>query len=56
MGLWVYDTRIKKRIGIARKAFKDLTQVLKSKKISLKNKKKILKCDVWSTWIYGCER
>ena len=28
------DTEIKKRIGIAKKAFNDLTQVLKNKKIA----------------------
>ena len=49
------DTEIKKRIGIAKKAFKDLAQVLKNKKIGLKTKKIILKCYVWSTLMYGCE-
>ena len=49
------DTEIKKRIGIAKKAFKDLAQVLKNKKIGLRTKKIILKCYVWSTLMYGCE-
>ena len=37
------ETGIKKSIGIAKKAFKDLEQVLKIKKIGLKTKKRILK-------------
>ena len=49
------DAEIKKRIGIAKKAFKDLAQVLKDKKVGLKAKKIIFKCYVWSTLMYGCE-
>ena len=49
------DTEVKKRMGIAKTAFKDLAQVLKNRKISLKTKKRILKCYVWSTLMYGCE-
>ena len=49
------DTEIKRRIGIAKKAFRGLGQVLKNKQISLNTKKRILKCYVWSTLMYGCE-
>ena len=49
------DTEIKKRIGIAKKTFKDLAQVSKSKKIGLKTKKRISKCYLWSALMYGCE-
>ena len=49
------ETGIKKSIGIAKKAFKDLEQVLKIKKIGLKTKKRILKCYVWFTLLCGCE-
>ena len=49
------DTEIKRDIGIAKKAFRGLGQVLKNKQISLNTEKRILKCYVWSTLMYGCE-
>ena len=40
------DTEIKSRIGIAKKAFRGLEQVLKNKQISLSTKKRTLKCAI----------
>ena len=42
------DTEVKRHIGIAKKAFRSLGQVLKNKQISLSTKKRVLKC-------CGCE-
>ena len=49
------DTEIKRCKGIAKKAVRDLGQVLKNKKITPNTKKRNLKCFVWSTLLYGCE-
>ena len=49
------DTEIKRRIGIAKKAFRSLGQVLENKQISLSTKKRVVKCYVWSALMYGCE-
>ena len=53
----IASAAIKKRTGIAKKAFTELAHVLKSKKISLKTKT-FFKYYVWSTQRmgYGCER
>ena len=49
------DSEIIKRIEIARGAFNSLKGVLLSSNISLTTKKRIIKCYVWSTLLYGCE-
>ena len=49
------DTEIRRRIGIVKKAFRGLGQVLKNKQISLSTKKRIFKCYVWSSLMFGCE-
>ena len=49
------DVEITKRIEIARGAFNNLKGALLSSNISLNTKKRIIKCYVWSTLLYGCE-
>ena len=49
------ETEIKRRIGIAKKSFKDLSNVLANRKISFDTRKWILKSYVWSVLLYGCE-
>ena len=46
---------IKKRIGIAKTTFSKMKDVLKSTKIPLNTRKRILQCYVWSTLLYGTE-
>ena len=46
---------IKKRIGIAETTFSKMRDVLKSTKIPLNTRKRILQCYVWSTLLYGAE-
>ena len=48
-------TEIKRRIGIAKKSFKDLSNILANRKISFNTRKRILKSYVWSVLLYGCE-
>ena len=49
------DAEITKRIEIARSAFNSLKGPLLSSNITLNTKKRIIKCYVWSTLLYGCE-
>ena len=49
------DAEITKRIEIARSAFNSLKGTLLSSNINLNTKKRIIKCYVWSTLLYGCE-
>ena len=49
------ETEIKRRIGIAKKSFKDLSNILANRKISFDTRKRILKSYVWSVLLYGCE-
>ena len=49
------ETEIKRRIGIAKKSFKDLSNILANRKVSFATRKRILKPYVWSVLLYGCE-
>ncbi len=49
------DKEIRRRIGIAKSAFKAMENVLTSRTISLKVRLRVLKCYIWSTLLYGCE-
>ena len=49
------DAEIIKRIEIARGTFNSLKGILLSSNICLNTKKRIIKCYVWSTLLYGCE-
>ena len=47
-------TEIKRRIGQAKSAFNNMKELLKGD-ISLRLRKRLLKCYVWSVLLYGCE-
>ena len=46
------DTEIKRRIGVAKKAFKDLANILTNRKVKLDTRKRILNSYVWSILLY----
>ena len=47
------ETEIKRRIGIAKKSFKDLSNILANRKINFDTRKRILKSYVWSVLFYS---
>ena len=49
------DQEIKRRNGIAKTAFKSMSNVLTARKINNQTKLRLIKCYIWSTMIYGCE-
>ena len=49
------DTEIKKRIGIAKTAFRKMSSMLTNRRISIDTRKRAVKTYVWSTLLYGCE-
>ena len=49
------EEEIKIRINIAKTTFSKMSKVLKSKKIALNIRKRILQCYIWSTLQYGVE-
>ena len=49
------DQEIKRRIGIAKTAFKCMSNVLTAKNIKSQTKLRLIKCYIWSTMLYGCE-
>ena len=49
------DTEIRRRLEIARGAFSKLNVTLTTNKISLETRKRLWKCYVWSTLLYGAE-
>ena len=49
------EEEIKRRINIAKTTFSKMSKVLKSKKIALNTRKRILPCYIWSTLQYGVE-
>ena len=49
------DQEIKRRIGIAKTAFKSMSNVLTARNINNQTKLRLIKCYVWSTIMYGCE-
>ena len=46
---------IKRRIVLAKQAFIDLGYILRNKKMSFRIRFRLLKCYVWSVFLYGCE-
>ena len=46
---------IMRRIVLAKQAFIDLGYILRNKKISFRIRFRLLKCYVWSVFLYGCE-
>ena len=49
------DSEIKRRIEIARNAFINMSKVLTSRDISIETRKRVVKCYIWSTILYGVE-
>ena len=49
------DNEIMHRISIARSVFNKMRTTLTSRRLSINIRKRILKCYVWSTLLYGCE-
>ena len=49
------DQEIKRRIGIAKTAFKSMSKVLTARNINNQTKLRLIKCYIWSTMMYGCE-
>ena len=49
------DSEIKRRIGMSKQAFQKLKRVLKDRKMSLRTRKRILHCYVYSILTYGSE-
>ena len=49
------DQEIKRRIEIAKTAFKSMSNVLTARNINNQTKLRLIKCYMWSTMMYGCE-
>ena len=49
------DHEIIRRISIARGVFNKMRSTLTNKNLALNTRKRILKCYVWATLLYGCE-
>ena len=48
-------TEIRRRIGIAKTAFRRMSSMLTNRRISIETRKRAIKTYVWSTLLYGCE-
>ena len=60
LGQWITadgrsELEVKTRIEIARRVFIKMKDVFASRHFSLDLKKRMIKCYVWSTLLYGCE-
>ena len=60
LGSWITtdgksDTEIKARIAQAKQAFSKMENILKTSKISMRTRLRILKAYVWSVLLYGAE-
>ena len=49
------EKEIRRRIGMAKTSFNQMSPVLKDRKLSIPLKVRLLKCFVWSVLLYGCE-
>ncbi len=49
------EKEVRRRIGIAKSAYRSMEKVLKSRSIDIKVRVRTMKCYVWSTLMYGCE-
>ena len=49
------EAEIKRRTEIARKSFEKMSNILTSRNIKIEIRKRLLKCYVWSTLLYGTE-
>ena len=48
-------TEIKRRIGIAKSAFRKISHLLTNRHLTMNTRKRAVKTYVWSTLLYGCE-
>ena len=49
------DKEIRGRIGIAKSTFTSMNIILAAENISIAVRLRVLKCNIWSTLLYGCE-
>ena len=49
------EVEVKRRIGIAKKTFSDMRNLLANSKLSIKTRKNMMKTYIWSTLLYGVE-
>ena len=49
------EKEIRRRIGMAKTSFNQMSPVLKDHKLSIPLKVRLLKCFIWSVLLYGCE-
>ena len=49
------EEEIRRRLGMAKTSFKQMSPVLKDRKRSIPLKVRLLKCFIWSVLLYGCE-
>ena len=49
------EKEIRRRIGMAKTSFNQMSPVLKDRKLSIRLKVRLLKCLIWSVLLYGCE-
>ena len=50
------NQEMKRRIGIAKTGFKCMSDVLTARNINSQTKLRLIKCYIWSTMLYGCEK
>ena len=49
------EKEIKRRINIAKRTFQQKSKLLTSHDISYASKIRLVKCNIWATFLYGCE-
>ena len=49
------EKEIRRRIGMVKTSFNQMSPVLKDRKLSIQLKVRLLKCFIWSVLLYGCE-
>ena len=47
--------KIKRRIELARSIFAKMQSIVSSRKLTIETRKRLIKCYVWSTMLYGAE-
>ena len=49
------EKKIRRRIGMAKTSFNQMSPVLKDRKLPIQLKVRLLKCFIWSVLLYGCD-
>jgi ribosome-interacting GTPase 1 len=49
------ETEIKRRINIAKNKFSNIRKLVTNTKLSIRTRRRFVKCYIWSTLMYGCE-